>query len=407
MTPRAFSGVRSAATALASITMLASAPAGAAEGAAGRLMSAQGAVAARLLDTLATKDAGVNVVVSPASLAGALAAIELGADDTLRRSLHRVLGFQKPAAASSDFEALRKSTGRAKEDGPLASANAIVFDRATAPYPTALETLTRAGVRATVEDFAKPATLEAINGWVSEQTKGKIPTILDVLPQDGGLVALNALYFKDRWKQPFVAAETRPAPFHLVGGQSVEAPLMHAGDRRFRFRQDGRFVAVELAYASEGYSMIVVTTRHDPAPAKEFARLGPWLSGDGFAEAPGEVALPRFNANANLDVMPALRAMGLQAQSTLPGFAKGQLRLARAQQRVELTVDEQGTEAAAATAVIATRSAEPEFVKLTADKPFVFALRDQRTGLIVVCGYIGNPQPHAAQASEAPASKAR
>ncbi|HLN07751.1 MAG TPA: serpin family protein [Xanthobacteraceae bacterium] len=398
----------SAAAALASISVpVADGSARVAEDAASRLMSAQGALAVRLLDALATKDATANIVVSPASVAGALAAIELGADDPWRRSLHHVLGFQKPAPGSGDFEALRKATGQAREDGPLASANAVVFDRATAPYPSAVVALTQAGVRATVEDFANPATIEAINGWVSDKTRGKIPTILEDLSGDAGLVALNALYFKDRWKQPFVAAETRSAPFHLVGGQSVDVPLMQAGDGRFRFRQDARFVAVELAYATEGYSMVVVTTRRDPAPVKDFARLGAWLSGDGFADAPGEVALPRFKASANLDLMPALTAMGLQPQSTLPGFAKGPLHVIRAQQRVELAVDEEGTEAAAATAVIATRSAEPEFVKLTADKPFVFALRDQRTGLIVVCGYIGNPQPYAAQASDAPAAKAR
>lgn len=399
---------RSAAAALTSIAMLmAGTPAGAADGAAARLLSAQGLLAARLLDNLATKDETANVMASPASLAAALAAIDLGADDTLRRTMHHVLGFQRPAAAASDFEALRKATGGEQEEGPLASANAVVFDRATGPYASALQALTRAGVRATVEDFATPATLAAINGWVSEKTRGKIPTILDDLPRDAGLVALNALSFKDRWKQPFVAAETRPAPFRLVGGQSVDAPLMHAADRRFRFRQDGQFIAVELTYATEGYLMVIVTTRRDPAPVKDFARLGPWLSGDGFAAAPGEVALPRFSASANLDVMPALKAMGLQPQGTLPGFAKGPLHLARVQQRLELTVDEVGTEAAAATAVIATRSAEPEFVKFTADKPFVFALRDQRTGLIVLCGYIGRPQASAAQASGAPADKAR
>jgi len=390
------------------VTRGATTRASAAEGAAtaDRLMAAQGVLATRLLDSLGGRNATANIVVSPASLAGALAAIELGADEPLRRSLHQTLGFKNPAAASMDFDALRKATGRT-DGGPLASANAVVFDRATAPFAAALEALDRAGIRATTEDFASPATVAAINAWVSDRTRGKIPTILDELPRDAGLVALNALYFKDRWKQPFAATDTTAAPFHLVGGRSVAVPLMRAGDRRFRFRQDQRFVAVELAYASEGYSLVVVTTRRDPAAAKDFTRLGAWLSGEGFAEIPGEVALPRFEAGADLDVMPALKAMGLQPQSRLPGFSRSPLHLARAQQRIELAVDEEGTEAAAATAVIATRSADPEFVRLTADKPFVFALRDQRSGLIVLCGYIGNPQKSGAQASEAASGRTR
>jgi serpin B len=401
------SGLRSAAATWVAIMMLA-APAelGAADGGVDRLMSAQASLAVRLTDHLATKDATANILVSPASLAGALTAVELGADDMLRRTLHEILGIQRSAA--TDVEALRKATGRGKQQGgPLATANAVMFDRTTAPFPAALDALTQAGVRATVDDFSKPAALEAINAWVSEQTNGKIPAILDELARDAGLVALNALYFKDRWRQPFTAQETKASPFRLVGGQSIDVPLMHAADRRFRFRQDGRFVAVELAYASEGYAIVFVTTRRDAAGAKEFSRLGPWLSGEGFAEAPGEVALPRFTAAANLDLMPALKAMGLHTNATLPGFARGQLRISRVQQRLELSVDEEGTEAAAATAVVATRSAEPEFVKFTADKPFVFALRDQRSGLILLSGYIGNPQRHGAQASGTAASKTR
>ena len=275
----------------------------------------------------------------------------------------RPLGFPKSPAATADFDALRKATGRPRENGALSSANAVVFDRSVAPFPDAIEALTRAGIRATVEDFGKPETLAGINAWVAERTKGKIPTILDQLPRNAGLVALNALYFKDRWKQPFVAAETKPAPFRLVGGRTVGGPLMRAGDRRFRFRQDARFVAVELAYATEGLSMIVVTTRRDPAPAKDFAKLGGWLAGEGFAESPGEVALPRFNASANIDLMPALKALGLQPQTTLPGFSREPLSLAKAQQRVELKVDEEGAEAAAATAVVATRSAAESGVR--------------------------------------------
>jgi serpin B len=401
------SGFRSAAATWAAIMMLAaSAELRAAESAVDRLMSAQGTLAARLTDHLAAKDAGANILVSPASLAGALTAIELGADDALRRTLHEILGIQRSAAA--DVEALRKATGRGNQQGgPLASANAVMFDRATAPFPAALDALTRAGVRATIDDFSKPAALEAINAWVSEQTNGKIPTILDELSRDAGLVALNALYFKDRWRQPFAAQDTKASPFRLVGGRSIDTPLMHAADRRFRFRQDGRFVAVELAYASDGFSIVFVTTRRDPAPAKEFSRLAPWLSGEGFAEAPGAVALPRFTAAANLDLIPALKTMGLHTSSTLPGFARGQLRISRVQQRLELSVDEEGTEAAAATAAVATRSAEPEFVKFTADKPFVFALRDQRSGVILLSGYVGNPQRHGVQASETAAGKTR
>ena len=370
---------------------------------AGRLVAAQTALATRLIDRLAARNSGANVIVSPASLAGALGVIEFGADEQLRRNLHQVLGFSDSSQFSIDFDELRRATGRPRGDGPLATANAIFFDVHVNPSRQALEALSDAGVRASVEPFGRPQTLAAINAWVNEQTRGKIPTILDKLPDETGLVALNALYFKDRWKQPFEANATKSAPFRLVGGKTIEAPMMREGDGQFRFRRNSRFIAVDLPYASEGYSLVVITTRREPVPAKDFSAVGEWLTGQGFFSSEGDVALPRFSASSGFDLMPALKALGLKPPNALPGFARGPLRLGKVQQRVELTVDEEGTEAAAATAVTTTRSAEHEFIRFTADKPFMFALRD-RSGLIVIAGYIARPQSSPAQTSEAPAS---
>jgi serine protease inhibitor len=357
-----------------------------------RLLPAQGALGLRLIDKLAAKQQGANIVVSPASLAGALAVIERGIEPKVDSNLHELLGFKRSTAAAADFAGLRQATGTEREGGPLMSANAIYFDTATHANPDALMQLSQAAVQARIEDFSKPETLAKINAWVNARTKGKIPTILDELPRDAGLVALNALYFKDQWKRPFERADTKPAPFHLLGGGIVEVPLMHAGNRHFLFRQDKRFVAVDLPYASAGYSMVVVTTKANPAPAKDFANLRDWLAGTGFNEMQGEVELPRFGATANVDLMPTLIAMGFKPPTTLPAFAPGPLRLAKAQQRVELKVDEEGTQASAATAVIGVRGMPLDLVQFVADKPFVFALRDATTGLIVVVGYVANPK---------------
>ena len=86
-----------------------------------------------------------------------------------------------------------------------------------------------------------------------------------------------------------------------------------------------------------------------------------------------------------------MKGLGFEPPATLPGFAAGPLRLTKVQQRVELKVDEEGTEAAAATAAVATRSTAERFVRVAADKPFMFALRDSASGLIIVTGYVANP----------------
>jgi serine protease inhibitor len=313
----------------------------------------------------------------------------------LQSNLHALLGFKKSANVALDFEGLRYATGEPRKDGPLASANAILFDQSVDPDAGAIQTLSRAAVMASTKDFSNPDTLAEINKWVSRRTNGKIATVLDALPKDTALVVLNAVYFKDQWKEKFDPKATEPAAFHLVGGKTVDVPLMHADDRSFLFRQDARFVAVDLPYASRGYWLAVVTTKSDPAPVKDFAKLSDWLAGAGFADAPGEITLPRFGATANVDLLPTLVALKLTPPSTLPGFARGPLRLGKVQQRVELKVDEEGTEAAAATAVTADRGVPSNYVKLVADRPFVFALRDATTGLIVVAGYVANPMASA------------
>jgi serpin B len=368
------------------------------------VLAAQGALAARLVGQVAKgdakgadKDARGMTVVSPASLAGALSVIALGGDPAWQQNLQGVLGFAKAADAADNLDALRKATAHEGADQPFASANAIVFDSGLKLKPAALDLLAKAGVRASAEDFSKPETLAGINAWVSERTKGKIPTILDALPRAAGLVALNALYFKDRWKVPFDPAETRTAPFRLVGGHTVQVPLMRSAAGRMRFRQNDRFVAADLPYATAGYSMVVVTTKRAPAPVKDFADLGAWLTGAEFADQPGEVALPRFDASTSIDLIPALAALGLKPSGALPGFSSDPLHLAKVQQRVVLKVDEEGTEAAAATDAEGTRMLDTSFVKMVADRPFMFALRDSASGLIIVAGYVADPGASAAR----------
>jgi len=230
---------------------------------------------------------GNNIVVSPASLAAVLSYLDLGADAALQNAIRRTLGFATPRAANeiADLESMRltfaKFQGTANK-GPLLLANAIVFDPASRPHPEALARLAASGVDARVEDLSRPETLKAINDWVAANTRGLIPSILEEPPRDAGLVALNALYFKDRWQNAFNARDTRPAPFRVFNGAPVDVPMMRQSDGTFRFRRDERFIAVDLPFASDGFSLTIVTSRTAPLPASAFAPAAGWLSGEGF-----------------------------------------------------------------------------------------------------------------------------
>jgi serine protease inhibitor len=368
-----------------------------------RLLPAQLLLGRNLIDQLAhAKQKRPNIVVSPASLACILAFLDRGASQQMRRAIHHTLGFVENAkdAPESDLEGVRSTAAsilhHTGENGALVLANMIVFDPVSQPYQPALAGLRTAGADVSVEDLRKAGTIERINNWVKDRTKGLIPTILDQAPREPGLVAINALYFKDRWKVPFDPAETKVEKFHSLDGKSIDLPMMHLAEGEYAFRQNGTFVAVELPYASEGYRLVIITSKQTPAAVNEFAGVTDWLGGESFTPQQGEVALPRFSVSGQEELLAALDALGLaQARTSgdaLKGFTAVSQTISRVVQRTELRVNEEGTEAAAATAVTTMRGLSPDgYVKMVVDKPFVFALRDRKSGLVLLEGYVAQP----------------
>jgi len=368
-----------------------------------RLLDRQLRLGNNLVEKLADKKPGqANVVASPASLAIVFSLLDLGANDQMRLAIARTLGFgDAKETAKRDLETLRSAgtsvVRRSSAGGPLALANLIVIDPASQPYQPTLDRLSAAGAAVSIEDIGKPETIAHINDWVKDQTRGLIPTVIEERPDKAGIVAVNALYFKDRWKAPFDPASTRDEQFHMPGGKSTPVRMMHA-DGHFTFRQDGKFVAVELPYASEDYRLVIVTSKDAPLGVHEFAGAASWLGGQGFSMLEGEVAMPRFSASSSEELLPILDALGLETARKAPGALKGLAAISQSisevLQKTELRINEEGTEAAAATAVITTRSAAAtpsEYVKMIVDKPFMFALRDRRAGLVLLQGYVAEP----------------
>ncbi|HXY90830.1 MAG TPA: serpin family protein [Xanthobacteraceae bacterium] len=371
-----------------------------------RALAAEARLSLRLIGELAKdRGRGNNLVVSPASLAAVLSLLDIGADAQMRAAIHKALGFDpdRPDAAG-DLEYLRAlvtKLGKGVEDKDtlLALANWIVFDPKSAPVDAALRKLRAAGARVTQDDLSDPATIKAINNWVAERTKGLIPSILDEGPKMSGLVALDALYFKAVWLEPFAKSATHAEPFHLVGGSTFEVQMMEKLFSRLAFRRDGRFVAVDLPYKNSRFSLVVVTTTDKPASAGEFSGIESWLYGDGFANKRVRLSLPRFTIEDKNEMLEALNKLGLAAGQSSPtaltGLAENLGGISAITQKTYLRVDEEGSEAAAATAVaVRTASApRPDFEEMKVDKPFLFALRDGETGLVLMSGYVGRPTP--------------
>jgi serine protease inhibitor len=368
-----------------------------------RLLTAQGKLSLSLLQLIqgGNRD-GENAVVSPAGLASVMAALSLGAEGTMRVGIHKTLGLghARGAVAASDLAGLRATAfvlakAANSKNSPLTFASAVVFDPRSRPLELAVRGLRSMGVSVATEDVTKPETIGRINEWVNTVTSGAIPTILDEPPGHGGLVALNAIHFKDVWRTPFDSARTGPMRFQRLNGATAEVPMM-LSEMPQKVRHDDRFVAVDLPYSNDRFSLVVLTTKNAPAPCKAFRAQGDWLTGAGFNSAPCELRLPRFKLTTSEALLPTLDRLGLKKPRLSPtafsGLASVPQTIVRIDQKTFIAVDEQGTEAAAATAVTTTRSAPSGFVKMTVDKPFLFALREQKTGVILLAGYVENPK---------------
>jgi serpin B len=343
-----------------------------------------------------------NIVVSPASIAGVMTLLDIGADMKMRGAIWDMLGF-RPALghdAQSDLAALRVTITKAPlnqkpEDAKFDLANIVMFDPMSHPFEKAMKEMRATGAEVSVAPFSDVANIKRINAWVKEKTHDLIAGILDEMPQPPGIIAVNALYFKGLWPSPFVKEQTKPQAFHTVSND-VEVPMMH-GFGSYNFKREGNFAAIEMPYRGDRYSIVLVTNTAHSLPFKDFSGVTGWLSAADFARKDVNLSLPRFTLEASESLQRPLYAIGLKngadSATAFEGLTAVPQEISKIVQKTYLKVDEEGTEAAAATGVVTVESArrrdKPETLVL--DRPFIFALRDRQTGLVLISGYIGKP----------------
>jgi serpin B len=246
---------------------------------------------------------------------------------------------------------------------------------------------------------------ETINSWVEEQTGGRIKDLLQPpLPRpDTSLLVTNAIYFKGDWATPFPMAATRDEDFKVTLDKVVPLPMMHRTGRLNYFEGDG-FQALELPYAGGDLSMVVLLPRKVDGLAEfEQSLTAGSLAASLLGLRPHrvEVALPRFRMESAFELAPVLSAMGMPAAFNDAADFSGingrrDLYLSAVVHKAFVDVNEEGTEAAAATGVAVARMAiavRPEpVVVFRADHPFVFLIRLNRTGSLLFLGRVVNPR---------------
>lgn len=392
--------------AMSGLALLMATAANAAPELSDRILSAQVRLSTTLVERLQTRP-GETAIVSPAGVAAAMALLDVGTDDKFRQTAQRVLGFDNKANAATDFANLRQEIallGRAGSDGATFTfANAAVFDPRLRLVPDLLGHMRATGAEVSQKALSDPSTVKGINDWVAAKTRNRIPSIIDNGATDANLVILNALYFKSDWATAFDKSHTRPAAFQQLDGGYSDVAMMH-GKVSAPFRANANFAAIDLRYKASRFALVIATSRHKPASMQDFANVSHWLTGDNFTDTDVDLRMPRFTLRQGTELLPALDAAGLrQVRFSPTAFSRlspDRIDMSSVIQKVFLAVNEKGTEAAAATAVT-TRTAVIKMKlnedRLVVDKPFIFALRDRISGLVLVSGYVGSIPAEATQ----------
>lgn len=367
--------------------------------ATGPLVKGNTAFALSLYRQLGAKDG--NLFFSPHSVSTALAMTWAGARENTEKEMAEALHFNMAQSlVHSSFQALNRSLiTSTKSDGQtLNIANALILTGGDVgkSYRSFLETTYDAGIfRGDLDD---------VNLWVKKKTDGKIPKMLDELDANSVCVILNAISFKGVWNLPFDTARTREASFHVTAAHKTAVPMM-SGKSRYQFMEQEDFQAVSIPYRNNTLSMVILLPRTvDGLPALE-KKLTPrnlnlWLAGLDKAEARTlRLSLPKFKMKTGYDLKQPLQTMGMNdafleniADFRGMGFVKkGDVWIGQVKHKAFLDVNEEGTEAAGATAVeMVTKSVsfDPVF---KADHPFLFLIRHNGSGSVLFMGRLADP----------------
>lgn len=355
-----------------------------------------------------------NLVFSAASISLALAMTRAGARGTTATEMDAVLHTSEIAADPQVLHralnaltvALESRSGEFTVENQtfpveLAIANSLWGQRGITWLPEFLDLLAAeygAGMRLVDYRGSTDASRVAINQWVSSRTKDRIPELLaaGTITPDTVLTLVNAVYLKAPWQTPFPLSATADRPFNNASGTTIQVPMMSVSESMLHAQGDG-WQSVELPYVGGGLAMTVLVPDTGRLADIE-QRLGEGLL-DTVVATQGTktvvLGLPRFEVETKVELAQVMSALGMPT-AFQPGVADfsgmtsdAELFIGLVVHQANITVDEKGTEAAAATAVTMRETSVPvDIVRLEVDRPFMFAVRDLATGTILFLGRV-------------------
>jgi serpin B len=368
------------------------------------LIQADNTFALKLFREVNEHDPGKNVFISPLSVAMALGMTYNGAAGGTQQAMQEALELQGLTVEeiNQSYRDLIDLLRNLDPGVEFTLANSIWY-RNTMTFKQDFLDVNQQFFDAEVSalDFADPSAAQTINGWVNEKTNGKIPEIVpDPIPWHIVMYLINAIYFKGDWSYQFDKDQTHDAPFTLSNGSQTTVDMMSHGDEiEFGRNSDIGVQVADLRYGGEAFSMTILL----PEAASDIDDLVQRLTQDnweswigGLSDGSMYLSMPKFTMEYEIELTDVLTALGM-GEAFQPNVADftgmccqpGELYIDEVKHKTFVDVNEEGTEAAAATSVgIGLTSAPPSFV---VDRPFLFVIREKLSGTILFMGKVLDP----------------
>ncbi len=364
-----------------------------------------------VLRQLESQRPDANVFISPTSIAVALAMTSNGANGTTREAILHTLHADTQPADFQSIDAFNTANRELAEQiskttaVQLSMANALWLQQHLPVNPSFQQVLQTAyDAHAETLDFRNSASVETINAWVAKHTNNLIQHLVNQVDPSTVAMLTNAIVFKGKWTLPFDPKSTQPHDFKPAnGGAALQVPMMK-NSAEYAYYADGKGLqAIRLPYADRTFAMYVVLPQDSSGLQSFLSQLTP----DTFTalvsslhSQRGTIELPRFTITYDATLNSVLTKLGMGIafgnNANFDGICKTpRMQISEVRHASFLKVDEEGTEAAAATSVgmraMAVRIEPPPF-HMVVNHPFFLAIRDERNGQLLFTGTIANPE---------------
>ncbi|XP_004379346.1 serpin B8 [Trichechus manatus latirostris] len=371
------------------------------------LCEANGTFAIRLLKMLGEEDKSRNVFISPLSISSALAMVFMGAKGNTATQMSQALFLNKDGDVHPGFQLLLTEVNKPGSQYLLRTANRL-FGEETCNFLSAFKESCQKFYHAELEElsFAKDTeeSRKHINNWVAERTEGKISEVLGAGTIDSltKLVLVNAIYFKGKWKEQFDKNYTRRMPFKINQDKKTVQMMFKQAKFRIRYVDEVHTQVLELPYVGKELSMVILLPDDDTdltVVEKEltYEKFKAWTNPEEMTTSEVQVFLPRLKLEESYDLESFLRRLGMsdafeEVKADFSGMStEKNVYISKVAHKCFAEVNEEGTEAAAASAVVMnTRSISTES-RFCADHPFLLFIRHHKTNSILFCGRFSSP----------------